>query len=154
MAAERPSRGGAAEARPPLERRAFLVPREVPALVSGMLIGRAASLRRVQGARKGGRYGVGLAAATALLAFPWSWLVAALAAHLVLTAASYAAIAARFTRSGSPVSAYQYLRLASWAIAAPLAVASVVRLAVPADADLLHLRFRPADGGGERGEVF
>jgi hypothetical protein len=66
-------------------RRVFIEAHELPGLLAGLVRGEARSLRRILGARRGGRYGVGLAAlGLVLAAHPRHW-PALLAAHAVLS---------------------------------------------------------------------
>jgi hypothetical protein len=91
------------------ERRVFLENAEVPALVIGALRGDRVALRRILGARRGGRVGVALGAAALLLAAPLHAVPLLIAAHL----AAAVAIGA-LTRPVSGVSAREAMRLASW----------------------------------------
>ena len=68
-------------------RRTFIEAREIPGLVAAALAGRASGLRRVLGARRGGRYGALLLLAAALLAAPASRLPALAVAYFAFGAA-------------------------------------------------------------------
>jgi hypothetical protein len=107
-------------------RRVFLSRGEVPDLLRGVLIGDATSLRRILGARRGGRYGAVLAAIAALAAIPLPTFPGVLLAHVVLS------VAGRFAAGpGCGLGPRQYQRLVMWAIALPLLAAAPLRLLEP-----------------------
>ena len=69
-------------------RRAFIVPSEVPGLLLGSLRREAAALRRILGARRGGRFGLGMVALALAAATPsWAQLPILVGLHGVLSVA-------------------------------------------------------------------
>jgi hypothetical protein len=69
-------------------RRTFLDARELPRLAWGAFAGRDVALRRILGARRGGRYGAALGVLALLLAVPAGELWLVLAVHGALTLAT------------------------------------------------------------------
>jgi hypothetical protein len=103
-------------------RRNFIQTRELPGLLRGAALGRAAALRRVLGARRGGRLGAALAALPLVLASPDApAAAAALAAYFCLAALT----AARRHQRG--FGGYRSLRLLLWTVPAPLLLAALAR---------------------------
>lgn len=103
-------------------RRNFIEIRELPALLVGAALGRAAALRRVLGARRGGRIGAALAALLAALASPDALAAAAaVGAYFCLAALT----ATRHHRMG--FGGYRSLRLLLWTATAPLLLAALAR---------------------------
>lgn len=107
-------------------RRTFLVAREIPGLVGGVLRGEPPAMRRVLGARRGGRYGAVMAAAGLIAAVPVRALP--LVALLGLAAAAAGALAGRRAHE---MGLYEYLRLSLWAVAPLLWLAAPLRLLEP-----------------------
>lgn len=103
-------------------RRVFLTRAEVPGLLRGVLTGDATALRRILGARRGGRYGASLAALAAVAAVPPGALLALVVAHLGLSFAGH------FAARTADLGPRQYQRLVMWALAAPLLVSTPLRL--------------------------
>lgn len=103
-------------------RRVFLTRAEVPGLLWGALTGDATSLRRILGARRGGRYGAVLAALATLLAIPPAALAAPVLVHLGLS------VAGHFATRPPAVGPRQYQRLVMWTLAGPLLLAAPLRL--------------------------
>ena len=103
-------------------RRVFLTRAEVPGLLRGVLTGDATALRRILGARRGGRYGASLAALAAVAAVPPAALVALVVAHLGLSVAGHFAVRA------ADLGPRQYQRLVMWALAVPLLGSAPLRL--------------------------
>lgn len=112
-------------------RRVFLEPHEVPGLLWGSLVPRPASLRRILGGRKGGRYGSLMALAGLALAAP------DLRAG-VLAPALYLGAALASGAWSEELSAKERLRLSLWTVAPPLFAAGAVRLAWPTSAIPLY----------------
>lgn len=106
---------------PPM-RRVFLTRAEVPGLLRGVLTGDATALRRILGARRGGRYGASLAALATLAAVPPAALATLVVAHLGLSLAGHFAVRA------ADLGPRQYQRLVMWALAVPLLVSAPLRL--------------------------
>ncbi|MFI5316268.1 MAG: hypothetical protein ACHQ6T_11250 [Myxococcota bacterium] len=104
-------------------RRAFLEAREIPALVLGTARGDASASRRVLGARRGGRVGVGLALAALALAAPSAR--AALTAVALHGALSLSLGLANRRRASHTTREVQ--RLALWTAVTPLCVAALAR---------------------------
>lgn len=102
-------------------RRVFLSRDEVPGLLRGVLRGDATSLRRILGARRGGRYGAMLAAAATLVAVPPAAIAPAVVAHVALS------LAGHFATRPPAVGPRQYQRLVMWALALPLLGSAVLR---------------------------
>ncbi len=102
-------------------RRVFVSRAEVPGLLRGVLAGDGVALRRILGARRGGRYGILLAFAAALLAIPADTLVAPLVWHAVLSLAGY------FVGRAPRLGPWEYQRVALWALALPLLAAAPLR---------------------------
>ncbi len=121
--------GRAASARQP-ERRLFLMAHEVPALLAGSLRGEAVALRRILGARKGGRIGAALALGALALAAP-GLQAAGLAVTLWLFLCMLGTV---IYRSSSGLSLREWLRLTLWTGAPMLLVAALVRLVWPGSA--------------------
>jgi len=108
-------------------RRVFIQTEEVPGLLCGALAGSRPVLRRLLGARRGGRWGLALAAAALLGAAPRHALAPLIALDLMLSALAIGA-------AGLALSFRQHQRLALWFVA-PLAAAAVpLRLAWPGSA--------------------
>jgi hypothetical protein len=105
-------------------RRTFIEARELPDLLAGALRGSDVALRRVLGARRGGRIGAALAALLALLA-------ASDARAAVVGIAAYAGcsalVALRHRASG--LGLYRALRLLLWTLPLPLVLAALARSA-------------------------
>ena len=104
-----------------VDRRVFVARAEVPGLLRGVLAGDGVALRRVLGARRGGRYGVLLALAGALLAIPVEALAVPLACHAVLS------LAGHFVGRAPRLGPWEYQRVALWALALPLFAAAPLR---------------------------
>jgi len=107
-------------------RRVFLETHELPALVAGAALGDAAACRRVLGARRGGRIGVGLALLALALAAPS--LRAALGACALHVAATLALGLAN-RRVGAHTTR-EVQRLALWTVVIPLCVVALARVAL------------------------
>ena len=110
------------DATPPT-RRVFIELWEVPALVRGAVTADAVSLRRILGARRGGRWGI----AAALAALIPSWLAGAIAIELAAHAA--------FSISGwyiqrSELGPKQYQRVCLWIVAPALLLTAPLTLAL------------------------
>ncbi|HTO71897.1 MAG TPA: hypothetical protein VMR31_18690 [Myxococcota bacterium] len=107
----------------PAARRVFLEAHEVPALVAGVALGRAAAARRVLGARRGGRAGVALALLVLALAAPSRRAaVGAVLLHGVLTL-----LAGLVNRRRAGHTTKEVQRLALWTALTPVCVAALVR---------------------------
>ncbi len=100
-------------------RRVFLERRELGALVVGALRGKDVALRRILGARGGGRYGLLFASLLALAAVPLADLPLAIAAHLLFTVITRAWL--------GQLDWKQQQRLVLWIAVPPLAVAALGR---------------------------
>ncbi len=109
-----------------LERRVFVEAHEVPGLVFGALRGDAVALRRILGARRGGRIGViaGLIA-LGLAAPPRAWPALA-AAHIALALGVWAA-----TRGRTGLGVRELLRLSLWPAFPLVVLVAPLRLAWP-----------------------
>ena len=106
------------------ERRRFLVGSEIPGLLAGSLRGDSVALRRILGARRGGRIGAGLAlAALALAAQSWGVAGAALALWLILSA-----LGTVLHGEASGLGLRQWLRLSLWTTASALLAAALLRV--------------------------
>jgi hypothetical protein len=137
-------------------RRTFLEAREVPGLVIGSLRGELPALRRIVGARRGGRIGVALAALGLALAAP----PRAIVPSALLTVA-LALLGRLLGRRRHGLSSREYLRIVGW-LAAPLWLLAAPLRAVDPDAIapgvfgavianlLLWRNLRGGLGGGER----
>jgi hypothetical protein len=101
-------------------RRVFLRNGEIPELLAGVATGKPAALRRILGARRGGRVGVALGIAGLLLAFPVAYMPWVAAAQLAL---GFAGVLARPSLDWR-----EYERLSLWAAGAVLIATSVIRL--------------------------
>ena len=108
------------------ERRVFLQARELPGLALGALRGDAVSMRRILGARRGGRYGVAYAAVGAIAVVEPSLMGAFLVAAVVVTALAWA-----LQRSATRLGLVPFVRLSLWIVAPALIVASLARLSEP-----------------------
>ncbi len=95
----------------------------MPRLILGVSLGDAAALRRVLGARRGGRYGALVSGGLALLAAPGPQ---ALAVGLAAYAALCMVAAIRYGEIEG-IGAVQCLRLMLWALPGPLLLALVFR---------------------------
>ncbi len=95
-------------------RRVYLEWRELPGLYAGALRGEPVALRRILGARKGGRIGLALGLATLLAAAPLDALGWLVGLHVALGLA-----VAAVTRAATGLGPRQALRLSLWP-AAPL----------------------------------
>ena len=100
-------------------RRVYLEWREVPGLYAGALRGQAIALRRILGARKGGRIGVAFGLASLLAAAPLDALGWVLGLHVALGLAVSA-----LTHAVTGLGPRQALRLSLWP-AAPLLLLAV-----------------------------
>jgi hypothetical protein len=109
-------------ARRAASRRSFIEWREVPGLLVHAALGRDVALRRVIGARRGGRIGAILAAVPAWLA---ATDLAAALAGLGAYAGFAALTAAGHRRSG--LGGYRALRLLLWTLPGPLLAAAATR---------------------------
>ena len=105
------------------ERRLFLVGSEVPGLLAGSLRGDAVALRRILGARRGGRIGAGLALASLALAVPSVGVATATFALWVMLCA----VGARLYREASGLGLRPWLRLSLWTTAPALLAAALLR---------------------------
>lgn len=103
-------------------RRVFLSRAEIPGLVRGAVTGEPVALRRILGARRGGRYGAMLALAATLLAVPFQALAPLALVHAGLSVAGH--LAARPARIGPR----QYQRMVTWTLAPTLLLAAPFRL--------------------------
>ncbi len=108
------------------ERRVFVEAHEVPGLVLGALRGEPAALRRILGARRGGRIGaIGCALALVCAAPPRTWLALA-AVHVALSVGVFAA-----TRRTTGLGVLQVLRVSLWPAFALVALAAPLRVFWP-----------------------
>jgi len=103
------------------ERRVFVARAEVPRLLRGVVAGDGVALRRILGARRGGRYGALLALAATLLAVPLGSLAVPLACHALLS------VAGHFVGRAPRLAPWQYQRVSLWALALPLLCAAPFR---------------------------
>lgn len=104
-------------------RRVFLEAHEIPALILGTARGEPAAGRRVLGARRGGRIGVGLALGALALAAPTAGAaLGATALHVALALAL--GLANRRRRSHTT---REVQRLAVWTVVTPLCAAALAR---------------------------
>jgi hypothetical protein len=94
--------------------------------VGGVLRGEQPALRRVLGARKGGRYGAAMAAAGLVAGVPVSAIPG-----VVLLGLAAAAVGALAGRGAHGMTLYEYLRLSLWAVAPLLWLAAPLRLLEP-----------------------
>jgi hypothetical protein len=105
-------------------RRVFIRLGEVPRLIASASLGDAPALRRVLGARHGGRIGVVLCGVLASLATPTSSALAVgIAAYLALSI-----VASVRYRDAEGLGRLQCLRLMLWTLPVPLVLAIVARL--------------------------
>jgi hypothetical protein len=109
-----------------LERRVFVEANEAPALVLGALRGDPVALRRILGARRGGRIGVVAGAlALAIAAPPRAWLALG-AAHMAVALGVWAA-----TRQRTGLAVREVLRVSLWPAFPLVALAATLRLVWP-----------------------
>jgi hypothetical protein len=101
-------------------RRVFLTVGEVPGLVVGVLKGDPVALRRILGARRGGRFGTLLFAVGLLLAFPLRWVVVGAVLQIITVPLLRA-----WPPAGAGLSFVERLRLSLWTTGPALVVAGV-----------------------------
>jgi hypothetical protein len=104
-------------------RRVFISAGEVPHLLAGAVLGRSVALRRLLGARRAGRYGLGAALICAVAALPSELLPLALIAHLAASA-----IGMLLANSEADLRVMEYQRLSLWVLAPVLAGLALLRL--------------------------
>lgn len=103
-------------------RRVYLEWREVPGLYAGALRGEPVALRRILGARKGGRIGFALGGLALLAACPPDALAPLAALHVALGLSVGA-----LTRGATGLGAREALRLSLWPAAPLLLLAAAFR---------------------------
>jgi hypothetical protein len=110
------------EMRSPRLRRAFLELHEIPGLWRGTAVADAAAVRRVLGARRGGRVGFALALTALWLAAP------SLSAALVLVIAhvSLGLVLGLANRRRGGHTTREVQRIALWTVLTPLCIAALV----------------------------
>jgi hypothetical protein len=107
-------------------RRTFLSPAEVPQRIAGALRGDPASVRRILGARRAGRFGALLLAVGGLAAFPLGYVLLGFGLHgAAVTAFS------RWPHSVSGLRLTERLRLAGWTTGPVLLAFALLRLIWP-----------------------
>ncbi len=105
-----------------MERRSFIGVREVAPLLLGVLRGEPASMRRVLGARRGGRIGIGMALACGALA------AGSVAAFTLAASAQVLAGLALSALHVGPLGVREWQRLSLWTAAPALLAAAPLRL--------------------------
>lgn len=108
--------------RAPRPRRVFLEWGEVPRAAWGALRGEAVALRRILGARKAGRIGVGIALVALLLAAPLDAVVPLAAGHLLVALGVWGVLG-----RGPGLRPREVLRLSLWPVAPLLLAAAALR---------------------------
>ena len=91
--------------------------------MTGAALGHPVALRRLLGARRAGRYGIGATLIAAAAALPAELLPLALIAHLVASA-----LGMLLANSEAALQAMQYQRLSLWVLAPVLAGLATLRL--------------------------
>lgn len=108
------------------ERRVFLQARELPGLALSVLRGDVVSMRRILGARRGGRYGIAYAAVGVVAVVTPSLMGAFLVAAVAVTLLAWALL-----RSSTGLGLVPFVRLSLWVVAPAMIVASPARLSEP-----------------------